>query len=158
MKLKGIWCKLRRLWQLYSVMILDNIIDIMKLDRNMASSLLHGLYLLGKTCFKIVFSKWLHYFSMACHIKSCSSNETSTLLRGIKGQKTRNMEAGSYIFYNCCCISPANGINPQKTGIFLAPYQYSNTCIIISGSPEKKTKGKKNQKFKTPEKGHGMKV
>lgn len=31
--------------------------DIVKLDRNMASSLLHGLYLLGKTCFKIVFSK-----------------------------------------------------------------------------------------------------
>lgn len=98
-------------------MILDNIIDIMKLDRNMASSLLHGLYLLGKTCFKIVFSKRLHYFSMACHIKSCSSNETSTLLRGIKGQKTRNMEAGSYIFYNCCCILPANGINPQKAYI-----------------------------------------
>lgn len=131
---------------------------IMKLDHNMASSLLHGLYLLGKTCFKSVFSKWLHYFSMACHIKSRSSNETSTLLRGIKGQKTRNMEAGSYIFYNCCCILPANGLNPQKTGIYLAPYQYSNTCIIISGSPEKKTKGKKNQKFKTPEKGHGMKV
>lgn len=102
-----------------------------------------------KLCFRSdsIISVWL-----------ATSNETSTLLRGIKGQKTRNMEAGSYIFYNCCCILPANGINPQKTGIFLAPYQYSNTCIIISGSPEKKTKGKKNQKFKTPEKGHGMKV
>lgn len=29
---------------------------------------------------------------------------------------------------------------------------------MISGSPEKKTKGKKNQKFRSPEKGLGGKV
>lgn len=66
-------------------MILDNIIDIMKFDRNMVSSFLYGLYLLGKICFKIVFSKWFYYFSMVCYKESCFLNEILILLRGIKG-------------------------------------------------------------------------
>ena len=35
---------------------------------------------------------------------------------------------------------------------------YHYTIVMISGSPEKKTKGKKNQKFRSPEKGLGGKV